>query len=142
WLGYSLSWVWTVREQERDANSFRGRHLVNAGVAGPVVGRSLFDVRVSYGAGLPYTAMPEPEVASPAFAMAGGESKTATSSVMGGPDGGGSRTTEPNAPYVRVDAQVSRPFSGSVRSIDFEFVPYVRVINALNRRDAIFYHYS
>ena len=79
WLGYSLSWVWTVRGQDRDADSFRGRHLVNAGVSGPVVGRGLFDVRVSYGAGLPYTAIPEPEVASPAFAMLGGEAATGVS---------------------------------------------------------------
>ena len=143
WLGYSLSWVWTVREQNRDANSFRGRHLINAGVAGPIVGSGLFDVRVSYGAGLPYTAIPEPEVASPSFVRMGGEPmQLASSSGMAGPDGGSSLPSEPNAPYVRVDAQVSRPFSGSVRSFDFELVPYVRVINALNRRDAIFYHYS
>jgi hypothetical protein len=144
WLGYSLSWVWTVREDDRDSNSFRGRHLVNAGVAGPIVGRGLFDVRVSYGAGLPYTAIPEPEVAAPSFLTLGGagESRVTPSSVNG-PDGGGaSLPSEPNAPYMRVDAQVSRPFSGSLRSFDFELVPYVRVINALNRRDAIFYHYS
>jgi hypothetical protein len=141
WLGYSLSWVWTVREDDRDTNSFRGRHLVNAGVAGPVVGRGLFDVRVSYGAGLPYTAIPEPEVASPSFAFMAGDSKPASVS-MNGPEGGAALPSEPNEPYIRVDAQVSRPFSGSVRNFDFEFVPYVRVINALNRRDAIFYHYS
>jgi hypothetical protein len=141
WLGYSLSWVWTVREKDRDANSFRGRHLVNAGVAGPIVGRGLFDVRVSYGAGLPYTAIPEPEVAAPAFALMGGETTTAAA-AMAGRDGARSLPSEPNAPYMRLDAQVSRPFNGSVRSFDFEFVPYVRVINALNRRDAIFYHYS
>jgi hypothetical protein len=139
WLGYSLSWVWTVREDDRDANSFRGRHLVNAGVAGPIVGRGLFDVRVSYGAGLPYTAIPEPEVASPTFAVMGGEAMT--SGTLAG-DASGSLPSEPNEPYVRVDAQVSRPFSGSMWSVDFEFVPYVRIINALNRRDAIFYHYT
>ncbi|MBR9990257.1 MAG: carboxypeptidase regulatory-like domain-containing protein [Gemmatimonadetes bacterium] len=142
WLGYSLSWVWTVRDDDRDSNSFRGRHLVNAGASGPIVGRGLFDVRVSYGAGLPYTAIPEPEVAAPSFLTLGGEARPASNS-FGGPDGGGaSLPSEPNAPYMRVDAQVSRPFSGSVRSFDFQLVPYVRVINALNRRDAIFYHYS
>jgi hypothetical protein len=35
-----------------------------------------FDVRVSYGAGLPYTAVPEPPVASPSFSVAGGEPAT------------------------------------------------------------------
>lgn len=137
WLGYSLSWIWTVENNNRDANSFRGRHLVNAGLAGPIVGRGLFDVRVSYGAGLPYTAIPEPEVASPVFAVVG-ESNTASFSSADG----AALPTEPNDPYIRVDAKVSRPFSGSVRDFQFELVPYVRVINALNRRDAIFYHYS
>jgi hypothetical protein len=112
---------------------------VNAGVAGPIVGRGLFDVRVSYGAGLPYTAIPEPEVASPTFAVMGGEAMT--SGTLAG-DASGSLPSEPNEPYVRVDAQVSRPFSGSMWSVDFELVPYVRIINALNRRDAIFYHYT
>ncbi|MGH7447323.1 MAG: hypothetical protein ACRELT_07170, partial [Longimicrobiales bacterium] len=98
-----------------------------------------FDVRVSYGAGLPYTAIPEPEVAAPSFAVMGGESMSA--GRMSGADGG-ALPSEPNEPYIRVDAQVSRPFSGSVRDFAFELVPYVRVINALNRRDAIFYHYS
>jgi hypothetical protein len=132
--------VWTVEEDNRDANSFRGRHLVNAGVAGPVVGRGLFDVRVSYGAGLPYTAIPEPEIASPAFAVLGGAASSKTG--MAGGASGSSLPSAPNEPYIRVDAKVSRPIHGSVRDFDFEFVPYVRVINALNRRDAIFYHYS
>jgi hypothetical protein len=139
WLGYSLSWVWTVEEDRRASDTFRGRHLVNAGLAGPIVGRGLFDVRVSYGAGLPYTAIPEPEVASPVFSMAGGaESSHSMSSLRDG----SAVPTEPTEPYVRVDAQISRPFQGSVRDFDFQIMPYVRVINALNRRDAIFYHYT
>lgn len=138
WLGYSLSWVWTVEEDRRAANSFRGRHLINAGLAGPVVGRGTFDLRVSYGAGLPYTAIPEPEVASPVFSRAGAEEST----TMYAAADGGALPTEPSAPYVRVDAQISRPFNGSVGEFDFQIMPYVRVINALNRRDAIFYHYT
>lgn len=137
WLSYSLSWIWTVEDDDRDASSFRGRHLVNAGVAGPVVGRGQFDVRVSYGAGLPYTAIPEPEVATPAFAvMAEGPTRSIANAESGG------LPTEPNQPYIRIDAQISRPFDGAIRDFEFQLVPYVRIINALNRRDAIFYHYS
>jgi hypothetical protein len=139
WLGYSLSWVWTVEDDRRTAETFRGRHLINAGVAGPIVGRGLFDVRVSYGAGLPYTAIPEPEVASPVFSMAGAESAGMTVASV---NEGGNVATEPTQPYMRVDAQISRPFNGSFGNFDFQIMPYVRVINALNRRDAIFYHYT
>ena len=137
WLGYSLSWVWTVEDGNRNSNSFRGRHLINAGVSGPIVGRGLFDVRVAYGAGLPYTAIPEPEVATPSFAIMGDGPIAALSNSEGTP-----LPREPNDPYIRIDAKVSRPFEGRVRDFEFEIVPYVRVINALNRRDAVFYHYS
>jgi hypothetical protein len=49
---------------------------------------------------------------------------------------------EPQEPYIRLDAQVSRTWGGSFGTFAFQFTPYLRVINALNRRDAIFYHYS
>jgi hypothetical protein len=64
------------------------------------------------------------------------------SGPAGDSDGGGSVTAEPQEPYVRVDAQLQRTFSGRIRSFDFDFTPYLKVINALNRRDAIFYHYN
>ena len=70
WLGYSLGWVWAVDgDWIRPTQSFSGRHIISAGVLGPLVGRGAFDVRVSYGAGLPYTAIPEPEPTAPVFSM-------------------------------------------------------------------------
>jgi hypothetical protein len=38
--------------------------------------------------------------------------------------------------------QISRSFEGTVRDRSFHFRPYIRVINALNRRDAIFYSWN
>ena len=110
---------------------------MSAGASGTVGANGKFDVRIAYGAGLPFTAIPEPEVATPSFAIMG----DAPAASMSGSDPA-SLPTEPNEPYIRIDAKVSRPFRGSVLDFDFELVPYVRVINALNRRDAIFYHYS
>ena len=133
WLGYSLAWIWTVEDNRRLAQSFSGRHLVSAGAAGPILGAGNFDVRVSYGAGLPYTAIPEPETEALRFSVV---------ESAGDSDGGGSVASAPQEPYVRVDAQLQRTFSGRIRSFDFDFTPYLKVINALNRRDAIFYHYN
>lgn len=139
WLGYSLGWIWTIQNTAAQTTAdFNGRHLVTGGLLGSFLG-SDFDVRVAYGAGLPFTAIPEPEIsASPVFSLVR--------------DGGGSgagarfedpvRPTEPQEPYIRVDAQLSRSFEGIVRDRSFSFRPYIRVINALNRRDAIFYHYN
>jgi hypothetical protein len=133
-------------DQPRPASAFSGRHLVTSGVAGPLVGNGMFDVRVSYGAGLPYTAVPEPPIASPGFslnAVAGAGMGAGTAGV----GGAGSPeppvvAAEPQEPYIRLDAQVSRTWTGNWGSFDFQLTPYLKVINALNRRDAIFYHYS
>ena len=101
---------------------------------GMALGAGSFDVRVSYGAGLPYTAIPEPDTEALRFSV--------LESSATGDSEGGSVTAEPQEPYVRVDAQLQRTFSGSIRGFDFDFTPYIKVINALNRRDAIFYHYN
>jgi len=137
WLGYSLAWIWTVEDGAR-AQEFSGRHLVTAGVIGPIIGRSVFDIRISYGAGLPYTAIPEPEISSsPAFDVMHVRDGPPLLAADDTPV-----PTEPQNAHIRLDAQVSRTFAATVRHLDFEFTPYVKVINALNRRDAIFYHYD
>ncbi|MEX1182673.1 MAG: TonB-dependent receptor [Gemmatimonadota bacterium] len=139
WLGYSLAWVWAVEAQSiRPAQAFSGRHLVSAGLAGPIIAGTVFDVRINYGAGLPYTAIPEPEIASPVFGVSARPSVpvlTESSDVV-------PLDTEPHEPYLRIDAQVSRTFDGAFGDLAFDWMPYLKVINALNRRDAIFYHYN
>jgi hypothetical protein len=146
WLGYSLAWVWSVEPgQPRSSHLFAGRHLVTSGVAGPLIGSGAFDVRVSYGAGLPYTAVPEPPVATPGFSLAASPASPGgmplSLAAAGSPDPP-VVAAEPQEPYIRLDAQVSRTWGGSFGTFAFQFTPYLRVINALNRRDAIFYHYS
>jgi hypothetical protein len=145
WLGYSLAWVWSVEpDQSRPSHAFSGRHLVTSGIAGPLIRDGVFDVRVSYGAGLPYTAVPEPPVASPGFSTTPGAITLNAASPGSGGVSGEPRViaTEPQDPYIRLDAQVARTWFGTVGDVSFRFTPYLKVINALNRRDAIFYHYS
>jgi hypothetical protein len=142
WLGYSLAWVWSMEpDQPRPAHAFSGRHLVTSGVSGPLIGNGAFDVRVSYGAGLPYTAVPEPPVASPNFSVAGGAAAATNLPSVTAADPP-VVATEPQDPFIRLDAQVSRTWNGSFGDVAYQFTPYLKVINALNRRDAIFYHYS
>ncbi|CAN5692256.1 hypothetical protein BH23GEM9_BH23GEM9_21080 [soil metagenome] len=139
WLGYSLAWVWSVEpDGPRPAQTFSGRHLLSAGAVGPLIGNGIFDLRVSYGAGLPFTAVPEPPAATPSFDVGFG---TMAFSRAGGPDSP-VLPTEPQDPYIRVDAQISRSWAANWGSFAFEVTPYLKVINALNRRDAIFYQYN
>lgn len=136
WLGYSLAWVWAVdSDRPRPSQVFSGRQLVSAGAVGSLFGEGSFDVRVSYGAGLPFTAIPEPTM-TPAFSVGyQSASQLSAGEVAVLP-------TEPQEPYVRIDAQLSRTWNGSVGEFNFEITPYLKVLNALNRRDAIFYHYN
>lgn len=136
WVSYSLAWVWAV---DRDLvwpskEVFSGRHLVSFGAAGPVFGAGEFDVRMAYGAGMPYTAIPEPEVVTPVFAS-GGLFTLASLQVPSVP-------ATPDEPFLRLDVTVARPWQAALGDFRFEVKPYVRVLNALNRRDALFYHFE
>jgi hypothetical protein len=135
WLGYSLAWVWSADADPSNHRSFAGRHLISAGVGGSIWNQSRVDVRFAYGAGLPYTAIPEPET-PPVFAVSPGTT---------GPDITLDEPTlpiAPNEPYFRIDVQVARTFVADVRGFAFELTPYIKVLNALDRRDALFYHFD
>jgi hypothetical protein len=136
WLGYSLSWIWTLdQDRIRPTHVFAGRHLMTAGLAGPVPGGGLFEVRFGYGAGLPFTAIPEPEAGTPVFSMAPGSTSPtmAAAEIPGLP-------AEPDRPFIRLDAQIARTWRSDWRGYDLAVTPYFKVLNALNRRDALFYH--
>jgi hypothetical protein len=142
WLGYSLAWFWDVDAERPGASQvFSGRQLVSAGVLGRLIGESVFDIRVSYGAGLPFTAIPEHQMGGPEFSVAVQSSPSMIVQPVSPPEVP-VLPAEPKAPYIRIDAQVSRTWAGRWRSVDFELTPYLKVLNALNRRDAIFYHYN
>jgi len=138
WLSYSLGWVWSMRDAHpRPIQSFAGRHLVSTGIAGPIPGGGTFDVRVSYGAGLPYTAIPESEASSPVFTAAFRELPR-FDAAPGSPE----TPTDPDQPYLRVDAELERTWQARVGTFEFDITPYVKVLNALNRRDALFYRFD
>jgi hypothetical protein len=142
WLGYSLAWVWTVNEPQHNGSNFAGRQLLSAGASGPLLSNGTFDVRVSYGAGLPFTAIPEPEATTGVFGLRPGTSAPQLSVIPTSPP---DETRDPVAPeeqYLRVDAQVAHTFMTEVRGFAFEFTPYFKVLNALGRRDALFYHFD
>jgi hypothetical protein len=142
WLGYSLAWVWTV-DEEQPANRFAGRQLLSAGASGPLLGNGMFDVRLSYGAGLPFTAIPEPEASAPVFGLRPRGGVPALAMIPGpSPEETPHDPIPPDEQYLRVDAQVSHSFATDLRGFEFELKPYFKVLNALGRRDALFYHFD
>lgn len=133
WLGYSLAWAWTPDDAQAPAR-FQGRQVLTAGVAGPVIGRGRFDVRLAYGAGLPYSVViaDDPAPASQIAREIAAEAPTTPASLA--PRAG--------AAYLRLDAEVSRTWNPNWWGRRREVTPYLRVLNALDRRDALFYRGS
>ena len=124
WVGYSIAWVWTNDPEEE--TPFVGRQLLSGGIATEVRDFD-FGVRLAYGAGLPFA------------------------NVSRGRDGKAAAVTEDPVPtlsgapedsYLRLDAEVSRRWVASLGDAPLVIAPYVRVLNALDRRDALFYQSS
>jgi hypothetical protein len=139
WFGYSLAWVWSDDGRPgSDTNSlFAGRQVMTAGLTGPLIGKGRFDVRFAYGAGLPFAAIPEPDAGTPVISV-GFVDQPAYSMSEPVP----STPEPPDHPYLRLDAQIERTFEAEWNGFAFSLTPYVKVLNALDRRDGVFYYYE
>lgn len=139
WLTYSLGWVWSASDQEGGANTFAGRHLLSAGLTGPLGHHGRISLRLAYGAGLPYSAIPAPLEPEPSTISAPGISAAVISRLLTDEDAP-VLSGPPKEPYLRLDAEVAHDLEAKWRNRDFTITPYLRVLNALDRRDALFYH--
>lgn len=134
WLGYSLGWTWAAASSDGVAKAIlAGRHLLSVGVAGSLPGGAYLSLRMNYGAGLPLTAV-NPIARD---AMLQQTESLSTADILASA-GGGTAAVEPSATYLRLDAELSRTWSGGGER-GFQLTPYFRVLNALDRRDALFY---
>jgi len=122
WLGYSLAWVWS--SDATDATPFVGRQLLSGGLAA-AAGSVDLGLRLSYGSGLPFQG-----VAGQGPVGAGNQGLGAAPPALAG---------APDDSYLRIDVEISRRWTASVGNARFELAPYVRLLNALDRRDALFY---
>ena len=136
WLGYGLTWFWSDTGTLSDAQ-FSGHHLLTAGLSGPF-GR-IFNgvVRLSYGSGLPFSSVPfgardALEADAPTGAPGGLETASA-----------GSRVPVPDESFLRLDLTVSGRWTvAESPGRQWVLSPYLRVLNALDRRDSLFYYFE
>jgi hypothetical protein len=138
WLGYTLTWFWSSQGTfGGDGSRFSGRHLLSAGLTAKLTNRTGLLLRVGYGDGLPYTSIPLFRDES----LAGASQPAAlnTDRVLNDASG---VTEGPDQGFLPVDAEIYRTFTPSWLRPGSEIRPYVRVLNALNRRDALFYHFD
>jgi len=145
WLGYTLTWFWASGGiMASGASPFSGRHLLSAGLTTSLTNRTGLRLRASFGDGLPYTSVPlfGNRVASGdneqlgeetrELEVAGDQLLNEAPELMVGPDEG----------FLRVEAEIYGRWTPTVWGRPMELRPYVRVLNALNRRDALFYHFD
>jgi hypothetical protein len=145
WIGYTLTWFWASDEGFLGTDSrFSGRHLLSAGLSTRLSARTGIRVRVGYGDGLPYTSIPlfQDPASSPdapgaasgreAFALEGDNLLNEAPGLAIGPDEG----------FLRVEGEIFGSWTPTIGGRTTQLRPYVRILNALNRRDALFYHFD
>jgi hypothetical protein len=135
WVGYSLGWNWATEGGR--TQHFSGRQLLSAGIGGGLGGEGRFNIRIGYGAGLPYATVPDAELPSPLPVVAG---RVALEAAERDPEP--IFTTVPREPYFRLDLDVGRTWRPHWRGHAMEFTPYFKLLNALDRQDALFYHFD
>lgn len=142
WLGYGLSWFWSTVDLSGRTSEFMGRHLLSAGVSGSIGGPLRGEARLAYGAGLPYTSIPF-----------GASTPLSSSDGVTVIDQGGNPGTQLEATpapivggldeeFLRLDLEIHMLLEPSVGGRPWQVRPYVRLLNALDRRDALFYTFQ
>jgi hypothetical protein len=134
WLGYALSWSW----EGHDAgftDRFSGRHLLSAGFRGPVRGPVGLDLRVAFSDGLPYTEVSLGASATESLPTPGDLQNLVDDepALTGGTPADGFLRLA-----LELYAEWDAPWAGRRGRIR----PYVRLMNALDRRDALFYYFE
>jgi len=142
WLGYSLAWVWSANAAN-GPTEFVGRHLLSAGLGTPIGDRTRIDLRFAYGAGLPYSAIP---LGTQTETLAAAAPNYPNQRTLTFADRGGTETAplldSPDEPFLRLDATLSQRWTARRGDHTFEISPYIRVLNGLGRRDALFYYFD
>jgi hypothetical protein len=137
WLGYGLSWFWSTSDLSGQATDFSGRHLLTAGIAGGLAGPMRGEVRIAYGAGLPYTSVPL------GFGVAA-DSAVPQGTIEGQTEFGSANTFASglDESFLRLDAELYAVFDASWGGQSWRVRPYLRLLNALDRRDSLFYTFE
>lgn len=135
WLGYTLTWFWSD-DSALNGTRFSGHHLLTAGASGRLGGWVRGTARVSYGSGLPFSSVPFGDRAAEADAVAPGSGQTGSSGATPPP-------LVPDESFLRVDLTLAGDWT--VREAGerrWTLTPYLRVLNALDRRDSLFYFFE
>jgi hypothetical protein len=153
WGNYSMAWAWTELVEGERTDIFSGRHFLRAGIMADL-GRGIrFETDLAYGAGLEFGEIPRPGPSNLSVGRRGAAAAGATAS--GGPAASFAvvpgetppplptiLVTVPEGSYVRLNVRASARLDSHLFGRRTSFYPYVKVINALDRADAMFYQFD
>jgi hypothetical protein len=133
WVGYTLTWAWSLQEDALTADDIAGRQVLSAGI-GTSLGRlARLSARFQYGSGLSADRLLPDTDAGAINADPRAQPSSLASSAEP------LLTVANDEPYLRLDAELSRSWTPLMAGRRTELTPYFRVINALDQREPLFY---
>ena len=131
WIGYTLTWAWSLEDDGLSADDIVGRQVLSAGLATPLGRAAKLSARFQYGSGLSASRILPGSTDRSAFqAESQNALATASEPLLAVPS---------EEPYLRLDAELSRTWTPLLAGRRTELTPYFRVINALDQREPLFY---
>ena len=157
WGAYSLGWGWAATDGAADTELYSGRHLLRGGFTKGFRDDVRLDAELSYGQGLEFGAIPRVERGGALAPVPGGgeaPSGPAPTGTPSSPGTGGGTTPSfaipapvpqpvvvrsPSGSYLRLNVQATAQIRTRLFGRRQALYPYFRIINALDRSDALFY---
>ena len=147
WGNYSMAWAWTELVRGVRTDVFSGRHFLRAGAMVDLGHRVRLDADLSFGAGLEFGEIPRPGPSNlsvvpgsgpdaaprPSFSTVPGQGPISIPAIL---------VTVPEGSYVRLNLRATARFDSHLFGRRMTLQPYIRVINALDRADALFYQFD
>jgi hypothetical protein len=167
WIGYALTWVWSSPGAggggggggaggaeggggdgaEPRPREFAGRHLLSSGARVTLANGLDLGVTLGYGAGLPLTGVGL-ATTMPEDVPGMGGSRIPPVETQSGVDRFASASAQnplevaAEDDFLRLDLEASWRVRPTIAGRSTEFRPYLRVLNALDRRDALFHYFE
>ncbi len=150
WAGYSVAWYRPEYEGRKAVPRTLGRQLISGGLSAQMISGFGVDLNLAYGVALPFTPIPQGDAGGgggDGFGGGndfGGEPLLAVAAARGRPD---LPDTSPLAgaargSYLRLDGTIYRTWVFNWNGLPVSISPYIRILNALDRRDGLFFQFD
>lgn len=149
WIGYSVAWYRPEFEGRKAVPRSLGRQLVTGGLSAHLVSGIGIDLSLAYGVSLPYTPIPQGENGGSGGSIdpVPGDTPALQLAVAASPELPDVRDSSPltgaaRGSYLRLDGTVYKTWVFNWSGVPISVSPYIRILNALDRRDGLFFQFD